>query len=315
MKTSCKLICLAAIAAAASCKKKDTPPSNSTTTTENYSSVNDFFVKNGVAMQTYTVSGTTGGSFTSPQGTVVTIPANAFVTQSNAPVTGNVTIQFKDLYKKSDMLLSNMPTMMAYGAPLKSGGEFFIKASANNSAVVLAPGKKITAAQPVALTGILDSAMQPFVQQKDSSGTYSWGLTSADSINYVASNYLFSLYQFNVPVDSGSWSNSDNSSYFSSYPQTTLTLQPNDNLTTYGTNVFLVFKNISSMVHVYHNGTNFPYYYAPQGLQCTLVAVGIKSGILYSSFVPITISSNQTVNFSLSQTTTSAFITQLKTLN
>lgn len=318
MKTLIKFSAVIIIVAIASCKKKeDTPTSTATTTTTTvtYSSVKDFFAKNGVTMQTYNVSGTTGGSFTSPQGTVVTIPANAFVTQTNAPVTGNVTIQFKDIYKKSDMLLSNMPTQMTYSNPLKSGGEFYMKAISNSATVVLATGKKISVAQPVALSGVLDSAMQPFVQQKDSSGTSSFVWTATDSLKYSTSNYVFSLYQFNAPADSGSWSNSDNNSFFSAYTQTTLTLQPNDNLTTYGTYVFLVFKNINSMVHVYDNGTNFPYYYAPQGLQCTLVAVGAKSGVLYSSFVPITIGSNQTVNFSLSQTTTSAFITQLKTLN
>src|ERR1017187_3980285 len=125
MKTSKSLILLIAITAIVSCKK-DTKSSTTTPTptpaADNYSSVNAFFSKNGVAMQTYTINGTTGGSFTSPQGTTVTIPANAFLTQASVPVTGNVTIQFKDIYKKSDMLLSNMPTMMQSGAPLKSGG-------------------------------------------------------------------------------------------------------------------------------------------------------------------------------------------------
>ena len=86
----------------------------------------DFFEKNGVQMQTHTIDATAGGTFTSPQGTVVTIPANAFVTGGGAPITGNVNIEFKDIYKKSDMLLSNMSTQTATG-PLKSAGEFFIK--------------------------------------------------------------------------------------------------------------------------------------------------------------------------------------------
>jgi hypothetical protein len=190
-----------------------------------------------------------------------------------------------------------------------------MKAIYNSAAVVLSTGKKITVAQPIALTGVLDTAMKAFVQQKDTTGGVSYVWTATDSLKYFASNYVFSLYQFNYPLDSGSWCNSDNPSYFSSYTQTTLTLQPNDNITTYGTYVFLVFKNLNSMIHVYDNGTNFPYYFAPQGLQCTLVAVGAKNGNLYSSFVPITISANQTVSFSMSQTTTNAFITQLKTLN
>ena len=48
------------------------------------------------------------------------------------------------------------------------------------------------------------------------------------------------------------------------------------------------------MVHVYSNGSNFPYAFAPIGLQCTLVAIGEKDGSLYSCFKPITITNNMT---------------------
>jgi|ERR1035437_1330323 hypothetical protein len=317
MKKLIKLICIIAIVAIVSCKKKDsTPVTNNPTTTavDNYSSMADFFSKNNVVMQTYTINATTGGSFTTPQGTVVTIPALAFLTQSSVLVTGNVTIQFKDLYKKSDMFLSNMPPMFYGVAPLKSGGEFFIKAISNNAGLILNTGKCITVAQPATLTGGLDTTniQQPFVFQPDSA---MWAPTGIDSVGYIANSYVFSLYQMNTPVDSGSWCNSDNYSYFSAYPQTLLTLHPNDSISVYGTVSFLIFSNLSSMVHVYDDGTNFPYYYAPQGLQCTLVAVGVKSGKLYSSFVLITISANQTVNFSLTETTTDAFKTALKALN
>jgi len=102
-------------------------------------------------------------------------------------------------------------------------------------------------------------------------------------------------------------------------PQTTLSLRPTDNADSFHTDVFLVFKTINSMVHVYrgYNLTfqEFPYNYAPVGLACTVVAIGIKNGVLYSSFTPITISNNQIVNFTLSSTTTDAFIAQLKSLN
>lgn len=318
MKNTKGLLFIFLIIAIVSCKK-DTKitTTNPLTSSENYSSVKDFFSKNNVAMQTYTVNGATGGSFISPQGTTVTIPANAFLTKSSIPVIGLVTIQFKDIYKKSDMLFSNMPTMTLSGSPLKSGGEFFIKAIQNNSALLLASGKKISISQPASLTGGLDTLniQQPFIGQQDSLSGYLWGQTSLDSIKYAASNYIYGLYKFNTPVDSGSWCNSDNASYFSAYAQTTLTLIPSESINTYNTAVFLVFKNISSMIHVYNIGASFPYSFAPQGLQCTLVAVGVKNGTLYSSFVPITISANQSISFSLNTTTTSDFVSQVQALN
>lgn len=70
------------------------------------------------------------------------------------------------------------------------------------------------------------------------------------------------------------------------------------------------------MVHVYNDvGNAFPYNYAPVGLPCTVVAIGVKDGKVYSSFTPITISANQTVSFSMSETTTADFKSQLAALN
>ena len=77
-----------------------------------------------------------------------------------------------------------------------------------------------------------------------------------------------------------------------------------------------MFTNVNSLVHVYNGGgSDFPYNYAPIGLQCTIMAIGAKDEKLYSSFTPITISAGQTVNFTLSETTDAAFKTQLNALN
>jgi hypothetical protein len=173
------------------------------------------------------------------------------------------------------------------------------------------------------LTGGVDSlnTQFPFVFGPDLSGigaTFNtWNWSPADSVFTGANEYIFSLYAFSSPVESGTWCNSDNDSYFSGYPQTQLTILPNDNPTTFHTEVYLLFKNISSMVHVYSSGFDdtFPFYSAPEGLECTLVAVGVKEGILYSSFVPFTIGHNQSLGFSLTPTTTSNFIDELEALN
>jgi hypothetical protein len=320
-----KIVCAAIIAIITilfGCEKKATPqpspsPSSPSGNSDSYSSMADFFAKNGVAMQSYTINAGTGGSFTTPQGTVVTIPANAFMNGSYHLITGNVTINFKDIYKKSDMLLSNMPTNMVNGAPLKSAGEFFIKAVHGNDTVQLT--QKITIKQPFNSLPA-DTMMKPFVQNN---GVFiaGQGWVPADTLATVSrdlslSDYVFSLYSLQSPVDSGTWCNSDNSYFFSAFPQTSLTLQETDSVSKYNTYVFLVFKGLNSMVHVYNgSGNTFPYAYAPQGLDCTVVAVGVKGGTVYSSFTPITIGSNQTVNFSMSATTTADFEAALAALN
>ncbi len=312
-------LALASVLLLAACKDdRDKNLQISQISQDNYSSIGSFYSKNGTQLQTYTVSGTSGGSFTSPKGTIVTIPPNAFVDKNNNPVTGTVTINFKDIYKKSDMLFSNMPTNSLWGGPIKSGGEFFIKAKVENDAVQIANGKKIKINQPFQQGSSIDNEMKAMLlmpQQGDTLG--GWFESPSDSLEITLSGYIFSLYQFTSPIDSGSWCNSDNALYFSAYPQTTLTLNPLDNINDYHTDVFLMFGNVNSMVHVYYSsyGSNFPYYNAPAGLQCTVVAIGVKNEKLYSSFTPITITNNLTLNFSLTETTTDAFKNQLEALN
>ena len=305
------VVAMAIILMIAGCKKDTSNP-------DNYATTNAFFAVNGVTTQHYTVDAVAGGSFTTPQGTVVTIAPNSFQTQAFVPVTGSVDIDFKDIYKKSDMLMSFVPTITYYGAPIKSGGEFYIKASQGGSALVLTGLKPILVAQP--LNGkAVDTVMRPMVRVQDTIGHGQtgliWAINGTDTVRNSPSGYVFSLYTFANPPDSGSWCNSDNPYYFSAYTQGTLTLTETDTAQ-YGTAVFLVFSGINSMVHVYNGtGSTFPYNYAPIGLQCTVVAVGTKGGKLYSSFTPITISNNQTVNFSLSPTTTDAFKSSLQQLD
>jgi hypothetical protein len=297
-----------------SCKKDESP--DPVPTPDNYSSISQFHSVNGVPLQTFTIDGTTGGEFSTPLETKVKVPSNAFLNKEGNPVTGTVTIEFKDIYKRSDMLLSDRSTNSINGIPIKSGGMFFIKATQNNAAVSLAAGKKITIEQPLK-EWPLDTAMKAMImaQNPEIAG---WVVTPDDTVNYSLTSYIFSLYQFNAPVDSGSWCNSDNPTYFSGYTLTRLTVHPLDNYGDYNTEMFLVFKNVNSMVHVYYNPYNTPpaflYPFAPLGLECTAVAIGVKDGKLYSSFTPFTITPDLTVDFSLTETTTDAFKAQLNSL-
>lgn len=319
MRHTIKVLAIVAIAASISCRKND-DTINDPSVKESYTSTSDFYVKNGVPLQTYTVSGTTGGSFTTPSGTQIIVPASAFITQSGSAVSGNVTIEFKDIYKKSDMLLSDKGTRLATGGALVSAGEFFIKAIANNSPVQIAPGKKLDIIQPQD-TMPQDTVMEAFVGVVDTvianNQAFVWQPAFNSTVNlYNASSYIFSLYSFSGSPSQGTWCNSDNPYYFSAFPQTALTITTNNSYSEYYTDVFIVFKDVKSMVHVYRSSnTSFPYFGAPQGFECTVVAIGVKDGELYSSFTPITISSNLSVSFSLTKTSTAEFKTKLAQLN
>lgn len=295
------------------CKKdKVTEPSPEPTVQDNYASLNEFYAKNGVPLQTFTINAGEGGTYVSAEGTTVNIPANTFT-----PASANITIEFKDIYKKSDMLLSKVATNLSNKRPLKSAGEFFIKALNNNTAIAIEnTATGISVLQPIKQKQPVDTGMRAFIGAvgADSTQNLSWYQPDpAIALLNSNTNYIFSLYKFSSPLSSGTWCNSDNSGYFSAYPQTVLTLHPNQALP--NTDMFLVFKNINSMVHVYSSGTNFKYNFAPVGLECTVVALGVRNGKLQSCFIPIVISSGQTVNFDLKETTTDDFKAALKALD
>ncbi|MGZ3866614.1 MAG: hypothetical protein ACXVC6_12345 [Bacteroidia bacterium] len=333
-----------------SCKKDNhlllakTNSSPQPVSTATYSSVDDFYNKNGVPIQSFTIDAAIGGSYTSPQGSVINIPPNAFVSLSGAPVTGIVTVLFKDIYKKSDMLLThrttNFWTTAMSGSPLKSSGEFSLKAMQGNSVIEIAAGRKLTVSLPSINTGGIDTSnkQMPYIygvpwncglplggMPQIGCSFSSWNSTTVDTISVSGNNYDYNLYKFSDTAtdtnNCGFWFNGDNSSFFSSYLQTGLSIAANDTVYKYNTQVFLIFKGISTVVQI-NNFWNalqpqvFFYGYAPIGLQCTIVAFGIRNGNLYSYFSPLTtITANQSINFSLHPTNTSAFIAQLQTLN
>jgi len=321
MKTQSLVLAVGFILFLTACKKEDNEKNGASGQSMEYSSLADFYSRNGAMLQTYAVDASTGGSFTTPQGTLVTIPPQAFRTMSNGMVTGSVTVQFKDIYKTSDMLLSDKPTNLITGAPLKSGGEFFIKAIQNNEPLKLESSTGILIDQPVANTAGNDSAdfgMRPFLgnQAIDSSGDaiFGWKQCFGCSVTTQAASYLYSLYQFSTPEDSGTWCNSDDPTFFGAYTQTTLTIHPSNVDDTL--EVFLIFQGLNSMIHVYNfSNFDFVYQFAPLGLSCTIVGISVKNGKLHSCFTPITITNNSTVDITVSETTTEAFRETLRALD
>ncbi len=303
------------IVAASACnkEKKIEPISDPQTSanTDNYSTLADFYQKNGVTMETFTFNAGNGATYVSAKGTSVIIPANTF-TPSNA----EIKIEFKDIYKKSDMLLSKMPTITNTGWPLKSAGEFFIRALNNNVPIAIS--------NTILGISVRQPTIEPIVKEEmlayfgstglDSTNNFSWTTATTGNVSLGATGYIFSLYQFSQPMSNGSWCNSDTPGYFGSYPQTTLTLHPIQDLP--DKQVFLVFKTVNCMVTVArYPSINYVYNYAPKGLECTVVAIAVKDGKLQSSFTPITIGVNQTFDFGFNETTTENFKAALNALN
>ena len=278
-------------------------------------STQDFLNQHAVTSEYFNFDNANGGTFTSVKGSQIIVFPNTFAANGSI-VTGNVTMEFKDIYHKSDMILSQMPTTTIYDGILKSSGMFYIRVKQGTQALNLAPGVAIHVKLPLD-SNIIDTAMAPFVLLPDSAGN-GWGQTAADSLNYIAGYYIYSLYNFSYPADSGTWCNSDNSTYFNNYTSTTFSAHATDDPSLYGTQVFMVFPGINAMVHIYGDyfiPDNFTYYYAPIGLNCTMLAIGVKDSNLYYSKQDFMIASNSIVNFSMTQTNETDLISLINTLN
>ncbi len=296
-----------------SCKKKQTEPVEGSS--EYYSSMKDFYIKNGVTKQTFTINAVNGGSFVSVKGTTVNIPANAFKDSVGNLITGVINFEFKDIYKKSDMVLSDMPTNCDIGA-MKSAGEFYLNAYNNVTSVIAT--KTITVIQPS--NGPFDSGMQALaVIRPDTAQKIIWNapcgaFSCATGTAYYAPNYHYYIYSGAFSTDPAylHWFNTDNPDAFSAYPQTTLTVINSD--ISIQADVFLIFSTVNSALQIY-NSTGYKYLYAPVGLKASIVAAGLKDGKLCASIIPITISSNQTVTLDLKLMNTFDFVNALKALD
>ncbi|MBK6482691.1 MAG: hypothetical protein IPG01_06060 [Chitinophagaceae bacterium] len=292
-----------------SCSKESNNPLELPVTSK-YNAVEDFLTANEVKSQSFTFEGSTGGVFTAEQGTEIFIPAYSFATESGFPIAGNVTLEFKEIYKKSDMVLSAKPTIQWDGRPLKSEGEFFLRATYNGDAVQIAPGASIVVV-PNTFGLPSDTNMEAFTAQMN---PFSWSPATGASVVDSVFNRLF-IGQLLNPKDSGTWYNCDDGSLFDAYQQTTLALHQNDATYLYDTQVFLVFDDINTVLQVDNTGNDFKFDFAPVGLNCMAVALGVKEGILYSSIVPITIAPNQTIAFTMSPVSEEMLKGQLRLLD
>jgi hypothetical protein len=76
------------------------------------------------------------------EGTKILIPGGSLVDLEGMPVTGNVTVQLIECYKKSDFIFGDLPTQ-SNGQLLESGGMIYVDVTQNDQKLKLKSNKKI----------------------------------------------------------------------------------------------------------------------------------------------------------------------------
>ena len=238
-------------------------------------SLEDFFKKNAVPVQKFTGVASDRIAVTTTKGTKVEFPPNAFITLNNLPVTGNVTIEIKEIRTPAEMVLNNMPTM-SNGLPLESGGEFFVKVTQSNQELKLAPGRYLQMSL-VKTAGVNMSGMQVF-NGKDTGGSVNW-IPNNNPNNFVQDTFnVIGLF-----ADSIKWINIDK---FINEPYISYTADPGNTPHIDSTQVMVHLTGRSALLRIYKTTDRF---YSDKMLvaDATVIGVCVLNGEFYYAFHPV----------------------------
>lgn len=262
------------------------------------------------APQKFTVNASTQNSFSGQKGTRVMLPANAFVTASGGPVSGNVTIEFKEIYEVWEMVLNNKFTQVGT-TPIESGGQFYIRATQGGAELKLAPGKTVLAALPA------DTAMpnmQVFTGSRfDSAGqsNFSWQLAADPATNNVAiradsAGMQDYLMQFGML----GWINCDR---FLNEPLHDVQVKIANALPNEQIGVVVHLDGMKSVMQLWSNGTVYKGKVPERGV--TFIALSNRNGQAYAAFQSAQVQAGQQYTLTMAPSTDEAFGQKLKTLN
>ena len=137
--------------------------------TETFKSIADLYRKLEKAPQTFSLSTNTQQKIICKQGTVLSIPENAFIDEKTGKsIKGKVDIQIKEYYQKADFITANLTTQTK-DAILETGGTIHIEATANGQKCALQ--KQIEIAFPYKNK---KEGMQAFEGERNEAGQMIW---------------------------------------------------------------------------------------------------------------------------------------------
>lgn len=312
MKNQIKKIGLLALATIvfASCTNNDepaqTPPSAAA-----FKGINEAGIKKNT--QNFTATAGSGIiTLTSAKGVVITLNGNA-LTKNGNPVTGAIDVTFIELFDKGNMLITNKPTMgvMPDGKKslLKSGGEFFIKAS--QAGVDLATTGGIQLQVPANLTGTMDAGMTFWAGDTTDADNLAWVRpgTAGAAGGQKDGNVGFNQNSYNVSFGNFGWTNVDKF-YSDPRPKTTILAAVPTGYDNTNSAVYLSYdgegQNALAKLDTYNPTTlQFSEHYGqiPIGLACHVIFATEDNGNWRYAIKAVTVGAGDVYTFTLSETT------------
>lgn len=261
--------------------------------------------------QNFTITTGTGVvTLTSAKGVKLTLNGDC-LTKNGNPVTGQVEIEYVELFDKGNMLISNKPTMgvMPDGKKslLISGGEFFIKAT--QGGVELKTSCYMNLVVPTALTNGLDNAMILWDGVIDERGELAWeqpkpnadGTGGKGGVQGEGANYYVTFGKFG-------WTNVDRF-YSDPRPKTTLLVKAPEGYNNENSAVYLSYDgegtNALAKLDTYTSAGLFSEHYGqiPIGLKCHVIFATEANGQWRYAIKAVTVAANDVYTFTLAETT------------
>ncbi|WP_339874334.1 hypothetical protein [Olleya marilimosa] len=257
-------------------------------------------------------------TLTSANGVQININGNCLTLNGN-PVTGQVQLEYVELFEKGNMLTTNKPTMgtLPNGDKtlLISGGEFFIEATQNGSALDTTCGLQLII--PASLTGGADPLMSLWEGEIDAEDNLTWDevedATGQGGVFVEGSEYYGLLQGFG-------WSNVDRF-YSDPRPKTLIQVQAPIGYNFTNSAVYLSYDGEDSglaALDTYDGTLNlFSEHYGqiPIGLECHVIFVTEDNGIWRYAIKPVTIVANDIITFTMDDTTTGTEATLTALIN
>ncbi|WP_179318974.1 hypothetical protein [Winogradskyella helgolandensis] len=246
-------------------------------------------------------------SLTSENGVQININANCLTDNGN-PVSGNVTLEYVEIFEKGSMLTTNKPTMgkLPNGdkALLVSGGEFFIEATQNGTVLDTTCGLHL--AIPTNLTGGPDPDMSLWTGEIDADGNLVWD--EIEDPNGAGGEPFVEGDNYYPVFEGFGWTNVDRF-YNDPRPKTTIQVQAPEGYDNQNSSIYLSYDGEApalAQLDTYDETLNiFSEHYGqiPIGLECHVIFVTESDGEWRYAIKPVTIVANDIITFYLGETT------------
>ncbi len=300
-----------AIFSLSSCKKIE-PVSDTKATSASFITLQKTALN--ALVKTANFNAETGTVFISPKGVTLTIPANA-VKLNGTLVTGNVQLQYAEIFDVGNMAAANRSTMAVLPngdkSLLNSGGEFEIKVVRNGALLDLVKPMKLEV--PATLTDNTAPEMELFDGIVDAKNNIDWkeienttghnNIEVIDKVNPVTSTMELT---YSTLVNKFGWTNIDRF-YSDPRPKTTMLVSVPEGYNNDNCALYLKYVGQGSSLarlDTYNPSTKlFSEHYGqiPIGLECHLIFCTEENGKWKYATKEITISAGATYSIAASE--------------